>query len=64
MAEEALNRDEREQTAANTTGPLAGPAGESPENNHEVGNGAMQVRDVVVQACLNIMLLLGYSWHS
>jgi hypothetical protein len=24
----------------------------------------MQVRDVVVQACLNIMLLLGYSWHS
>jgi hypothetical protein len=38
----------REQTAANTRGPLAGPAGESPEKNCKVANGAMQIRDVVV----------------
>jgi hypothetical protein len=31
----------------------------SPEKNRQVVGGAMQVRDVVFQACLDIMLLLG-----
>lgn len=49
----------RGHSAANTRGPLAGPAGESPEKNRQVAGRTMQIRDVVVQACVDIMLLLG-----